>query len=52
MKKEKNQLSKINATSCGKGKTKFRLKDLLAEITPENLHGEVDWAEPVEKEEW
>ncbi len=32
-----------------KGKT---LEELLEGITPENIHGEVDWGEPVGKEVW
>jgi antitoxin MazE len=31
---------------------KYKLKDLLAQITPENMHSEVDWGEPVGDEEW
>ena len=31
---------------------KYKLKDLLAQITPENFQGEVDWGEPVGDEEW
>jgi antitoxin MazE len=29
-----------------------RLADLLAAVTPENLHGEVDTGDPVGREEW
>jgi antitoxin MazE len=28
------------------------LKDLLAKISPENVHGEVDWGKPRGKEAW
>jgi len=52
MKNKKNQVSKIKDASCAKGQPKFRLKDLLTEITPENRQGEVDWPPPVGKEEW
>jgi antitoxin component of MazEF toxin-antitoxin module len=52
MKKEKNQISKIKTAGFGKGRPKFRLKDLLREITPENRQSEVDWGAPVGKEEW
>jgi antitoxin component of MazEF toxin-antitoxin module len=31
---------------------KPRLKELVARITTENRHLEVDWGEPVGKEEW
>ena len=33
-------------------KPKLRLKDLLAGMKPENLHGETDWGPPVGKEIW
>jgi antitoxin MazE len=28
------------------------LDDLLANVTPDNLHGETDWGRPVGKEDW
>ena len=28
------------------------LEEMLAQITPENLHGEADWGAPVGKEVW
>lgn len=31
---------------------KYRLADLLAQITPTNIHGEVDWGERRGQEEW
>ncbi len=31
---------------------KYKLSELLEQITPENMHGEVDTDEPVGKEEW
>jgi antitoxin MazE len=31
---------------------KYRLADLLAQITPENRHDEVDWGAPKGTEEW
>ncbi len=30
----------------------YSLKELLARITPENMHAEVDWGAPVGKEIW
>jgi antitoxin MazE len=30
----------------------YRLDELLAQITPENRHDEVDWGEPRGKEAW
>ncbi len=30
----------------------YALEDLLALITPENVHDEVDWGEPVGREAW
>lgn len=32
--------------------TKVTLEDLLEGVTPENVHGEVDWGEPHGKEIW
>jgi antitoxin MazE len=32
--------------------TEYRLDDLLERITPENLHGEVEFGRPVGKEAW
>jgi len=31
---------------------KYRLSDLLAEMTEENLHPVVEWGAPVGREEW
>ena len=31
---------------------KYRLADLLAQITPDNRHDEVDWGAPKGTEEW
>lgn len=31
---------------------KLRLEDLLAKVTPENIHGETDWGAPVGNESW
>ena len=31
---------------------KEQLEKLLEQITPENVHGEVDWGEKVGEEEW
>lgn len=31
---------------------KVTLKELLAGVTPENVHGETDWGGPVGKEIW
>jgi antitoxin MazE len=31
---------------------KYRLADLLAQITPDNRHEEVDWGAPKGTEEW
>ncbi len=33
-------------------KTDFDLKKLVARITPENVHGEVETGEPVGRESW
>jgi antitoxin MazE len=31
---------------------KLTLRDLVGRITPENLHGEQDWSQPVGREVW
>jgi antitoxin MazE len=31
---------------------KRKLSDYLRKITPENLHGEIEWGGPVGREEW
>ncbi|MBI1918162.1 MAG: AbrB/MazE/SpoVT family DNA-binding domain-containing protein [Planctomycetes bacterium] len=33
-------------------RTSYTLEELLARITPENLHGETDWGPPVGRESW
>ena len=33
-------------------KTKFNIEDLVAKITPENLHGETDTGSPLGHEVW
>ena len=33
-------------------KKKPLLKDLLARVTPENVHGEIDWGKPRGREAW
>ncbi len=33
-------------------KPEYTLEDLLALITPENIHNEVDWGAPVGQEMW
>jgi antitoxin MazE len=30
----------------------YTLEELLAEVRPSNLHGEIDWGPPVGKEIW
>jgi antitoxin MazE len=30
----------------------YSLEELLAAVTPENIHAEVDWGEPVGNEAW
>ena len=30
----------------------YTLDELVAGITPENIHGETDWGEPVGRESW
>lgn len=35
-----------------KTKPKLTLDDLLKGVTPENVHGEVDWGTPVGREIW
>ena len=31
---------------------RYKLSELLARVTPENLHGETDWGASVGKEQW
>jgi antitoxin MazE len=31
---------------------KYTLDDLLAKVTPDNIHGETDWGAPMGREEW
>jgi antitoxin MazE len=33
-------------------KSEYTLEELLAGITPENCHGEMDWGTPVGQEQW
>jgi antitoxin MazE len=33
-------------------KKEYTLDELVARITPENLHGETDWGPPVGRESW
>ena len=33
-------------------KPRYKLSELLAGVTPQNLHGETDWGQPVGKEVW
>ncbi len=33
-------------------KREYTLEELLAQIKPENLHGETDWGAPVGREAW
>lgn len=35
-----------------RARKKYRLEDLLAHVTPENLHGETPTGGPVGKEDW
>ena len=33
-------------------KPKYSLQELLAQIKPENIHGETDWGPPIGREAW
>ena len=33
-------------------KPRYTLEDLLADVTPQNLHGEIDMGRPAGREEW
>jgi antitoxin MazE len=35
-----------------RARPEYKLKDLLARVTPENFQGEVDWGAPAGAEEW
>ena len=39
--------AKIGAVLITRARRRLRLKDLLARVTAENLHQEVDWGQPV-----
>ena len=42
----------VVATIQPKKHKKISLDELVAAITPDNVHGEVDWGNPVGKEVW
>ena len=42
----------VVATIQPKKRKKLSLEELVAAITPDNIHKEVDWGEPVGKEAW
>jgi len=45
-------VGKDGAVIIRPARQKYRLEDLVAEITPGNRHDETDWGEPVGKEIW
>jgi len=56
MKLEQNAVVNINIED-GKlvvnlSRPMFTLEELLAQVTDENLHGEIDWGRPIGKEVW
>ena len=42
----------VTATITPEVKQPLSLEDLVKGITPDNVHGEVDWGAPVGKEVW
>jgi antitoxin MazE len=42
----------VIATIQPNKRRKINLDELVAAITPDNVHGEVDWGSPVGKEVW
>jgi antitoxin component of MazEF toxin-antitoxin module len=44
--------SRKHATTVKPPKKKPSLEQLLAKVTPRNLHAEVDWGKPKGKEVW
>jgi antitoxin MazE len=42
----------VVATIQPKKRKKISLDELVSAITPDNVHGEVDWGSPVGKEVW
>lgn len=50
--------AELEVTRVGEGlllsprKREYTLKELVAQITPENVHGETDWGPPVGREIW
>ena len=51
MKKRKSKSDRGGKRVTGKS-TRYTLAELVAKITPENAHEEIDWGEPVGKEFW
>lgn len=45
-------VSKDGAVIIRPTRQKYRLEDLVAEITPGNRHDETDWGQPVGNEIW
>ena len=43
------EISNENLILKAQEKTEYTLDELLAGITPENCHGELDWGNPVEQ---
>ena len=52
MKVENGALVIKPVESQPKRKRKYKLEELLAQVTPENIHPEIDFGPPVGKEVW
>ena len=47
-----NSTEPVNTDQQTSSTSNLSLEEMLAGITPENLHAEVDWGAPVGKEVW
>ena len=50
--KDLSVIAKAGQIAIEKARPKLTIEKLLADINPENLHGEQDWGQPVGSEVW
>jgi antitoxin MazE len=50
--RKREQKSGRPVVSSARRRGRRSLDDLLRDVTPENLHGEIDWGEPRGREVW
>ena len=46
------RINKLGQIVLRPARPRFKLSELLAGVTAENIHGETDWGPPVGKEVW